>query len=62
MLSAEDWNSMEETVQGFWNSFENKLINIVDSLIPMSLESINVKIMTFAPRILKLDKSEEEDG
>ena len=35
MLSAVDWSSTDDTVQGYWNSFENKLINVIDSLIPM---------------------------
>ena len=54
MLSAEDWDIMDDTVQGYWNSFEHKLINIVDSLIPMSLESNNEKNMTVAPRMKNL--------
>ena len=54
MLSEVDWNIEDDTVQGFWNSFENKLINVVDSLIPMSLESNNAKIEKVTPRIKNL--------
>jgi hypothetical protein len=44
MLSDVDWNIEEDTVQGFWNTFENKLINIVDTIIPMKIEANNIKI------------------
>ncbi len=42
MLSVVVWNIKEDTVKGFWNSFENKLINNVDIIIPMNLESNNI--------------------
>ena len=29
LLSEEDWDIQYDTVQGFWNCFENKHINIV---------------------------------
>jgi endonuclease/exonuclease/phosphatase family metal-dependent hydrolase len=42
MLAEINWDITDDMVQGFWNSFENKLIGVVDSLIPMSYESNNV--------------------
>jgi hypothetical protein len=35
MLSKEDWNIGVSDVQGYWNCFENKLINIVDQIVPL---------------------------
>ena len=54
MLSAVDWSSTDDTVQGYWNSFENKLINVIDSLIPMCYETNNVKVEECPPRIKHL--------
>ena len=34
-LSEEDWDSLPDTVQSCWDVIENKIINIVDSLIPI---------------------------
>jgi hypothetical protein len=35
VLEEVDWNITDTSVQGFWNSFEKKLINVVDTLAPM---------------------------
>jgi hypothetical protein len=35
MLRKEDWNIGVSDVQGYWNCFENKLINIVDQIVPL---------------------------
>ncbi len=54
LLAEVDWNITDDSVQGFWNTFENKIIKIVDMLIPMSSESISVKKQTCTPRIKNL--------
>ena len=36
MLSYVDWENNCNNVQDTWNDFENKLVNIVDSLVPIS--------------------------
>ncbi len=36
MLSNIDWNIEDDSVQGYWNSFENKLIGVVDAIVPMT--------------------------
>jgi hypothetical protein len=36
LLSSTDWDIIDDSVQGYWNSFENKLITIVDALAPMT--------------------------
>ncbi len=35
LIQQEDWTIEDDTVQGTWNLFENKLVNILDILIPM---------------------------
>jgi hypothetical protein len=35
LLSGEDWNIQDDSVQSYWNTFENKLIQIVDNIAPM---------------------------
>ena len=35
-LSLVDWSNDANGVQEVWNDFENKLINVIDSLVPMS--------------------------
>ena len=54
ILSTVDWSSTDDTVQGFWNSFENKLINVVDSIIPMCHVNNNVNSERCPPRINNL--------
>ena len=34
LLQEENWSIEDDSIQGAWNTFENKLINIVDTLIP----------------------------
>ena len=36
-LSKIDWNITDDTVQGFWNQFENKLLGVVDGLAPLQV-------------------------
>jgi hypothetical protein len=31
-----DWNIKDDTVQGYWNEIENKILNAVDVLVPMN--------------------------
>jgi hypothetical protein len=40
-LSSEDWLFEEDQVQDYWNIFEDKLITIMDELIPYE-RSINL--------------------
>jgi hypothetical protein len=35
LIEQEDWTVEDDTVQGTWNMFENKLVNILDVLIPV---------------------------
>lgn len=35
-LSEVDWSCSCDTVQDIWNSFENKIINVVDDIVPVS--------------------------
>ena len=54
LLQQEDWSVDDDTVQGTWNMFENKLINIVDTIVPLTefssvsdcVRSVPVKIKT----------------
>jgi hypothetical protein len=34
-LAAVDWKIITDTVQGYWNQFEHKLISVVDELVPL---------------------------
>jgi hypothetical protein len=36
LLQQEDWSVDDDTVQGTWNMFENKLINIIDTIVPVT--------------------------
>jgi hypothetical protein len=49
LLAELDWNIMDDSVQGYWNTFENKIIGVVDKLVPMSVESNGVKKQTCTP-------------
>ena len=54
MLSEADWDIKDDTVQGFWNSLENKIINIIDGLIPLSAMTSDVRNQSSTPRIKNL--------
>ena len=43
-LEKVDWNITDTPVQGFWNSFENKLINVIDKLAPMFDKKSSTKV------------------
>jgi hypothetical protein len=32
---GEDWNIQDDSVQSYWNTFENKLIQVIDNIAPM---------------------------
>ena len=49
LLSNIDWNFVDDDVQGYWNSFENTLIDVVDHLIPLRPVSNNVQSYTSIP-------------
>jgi hypothetical protein len=36
MLNNIKWDINDDCVQGYWNSFENKLIGVVDEIVPMT--------------------------
>ena len=42
MLSDINWDIDDDCVQGYWNSFENKLIGVVVAIVPMT-EFMNSK-------------------
>ena len=52
MLSEVNWDIQDDTVQGFWNTFENNILGVIDRLIPMSKESSN-GFKTDLPQIIK---------
>ena len=35
-LSTVDWNIKSDLVQDYWNELENKLITVVDDLVPLT--------------------------
>ena len=43
-LSKVDWSNTATDVQGVWNDFENKLIMVVDDLIPLSDFKNNIQV------------------
>ena len=51
-LSSVDWNIDIEDVQDFWNVFENKLIKIVDEIVPMTQFDGNI-IKERIPKLIK---------
>jgi hypothetical protein len=53
-LAQVDWNIKLDDVQGFWNSFENKLINVIDEIVPMKTMLNNVQGRDSIPRPIKL--------
>ena len=53
-LAQVDWNINIDDVQGFWNSFENKLINVIDEIVPMKPMLNNVQGRDSIPRPIKL--------
>ena len=52
MLSRIDWNIDIIDVQQYWNVFENKLINVVDEIVPLVEFAGNV-IKEKPPRLIK---------
>ena len=53
MLSSINWDITDDSVQGFWNSFENKLITAVDVLVPMTEFSNTQSKKSILPPTLK---------
>jgi hypothetical protein len=51
-LEEVDWNITDMSLQGFWNSFENKLINVIDTLAPM-FEMKSSPMVTTDPAYIK---------
>jgi hypothetical protein len=51
-IQQEDWTIEDNTIQGTWNLFENKLVNILDNLIPVTKFTNNSsKEKKFNPKI-----------
>ena len=51
-LSNEDWSVDNDCVQEYWNCFENKLIRIVDDIVPLvSFKNNCVKNVSLPPHI-----------
>ena len=46
-----DWSSKATDVQGLWNDFETKLINIIDELVPLTEYKNNLAVRAPFPRI-----------
>jgi hypothetical protein len=53
MLNNVDWNVEADTVQASWDLFENKLINVVDSLIPVTEFVSNLTKKSVLPLFIK---------
>jgi exonuclease III len=54
MLADVDWNIQDDSVQSYWNTFENKLVEVVDNIAPLSTftHGSHVKV-NIPPRIKK---------
>jgi hypothetical protein len=51
LLANEDWSCESDTVQGTWNVFENKLVRIIDTIVPeMSFFNSEI-VQKIAPEI-----------
>ena len=51
-LSMINWSINIEDVQGFWNTFEKKLLHVVDKIIPMT-KFVNNAVKEPVPRYIK---------
>ena len=51
-LNAVSWNIKIDRVQEFWNEFENKLITVIDDIVPLRDFTDNI-IKEPTPRIVK---------
>ena len=52
MLLEVDWDFQDDTVQGFWNSFENGILGVIDLLVPMTKESSSANKIN-VPQVIK---------
>ena len=53
MLEGEDWSEVSDTVQGTWNIIENKIVKIVDTLVPEVKFINNVIIKQYIVVVVK---------
>ena len=53
-LSNADWNIKYDTVQDYWNHFENQLVIIVDSIVPY-IEFIDKDVKHATPQLSKIN-------
>ena len=51
-LSLVDWTSNVDNVQNMWDSFESRLVKVVDKVTPLT-EFINCKVKTTLPNSIK---------
>ena len=51
-LASVDWDFGIENVQDFWNVFENKLIKIIDELVPLTQFDGNI-VKDKIPKLIK---------
>ena len=51
-LSIVDWKSNIGDVQGFWNEFENKLVHVIDKIVPLT-PFVNNIIKEPIPSVIK---------
>ena len=53
-LESQNWQILNDDVQGYWNCFESRLVQIVDELAPLELiaEKKNVRDITI-PKTIK---------
>ena len=52
-LEEINWQSDEDSVQGFWNAFEYKLIGVVDAIVPMREFTNRVSVKIEVPQAIK---------
>ena len=51
-LSKVNWSFLIDDVQGFWNDFELKLIDVIDKMVPITKFENNV-VNVIVPRVIK---------
>jgi hypothetical protein len=52
-LRSVNWEMFSDSVQGVWNEFENKLINIVDEIVPIKEFENNLQLKSQVPPQIK---------
>jgi hypothetical protein len=52
-LGDVDWSCSADSVQTCWNDFENKLLKVVDELVPIAEFSDKIAIKKTLPAVIK---------